>query len=233
MLRVNKIQHVFNLGLDDFTMDSSVTLPYSQIATERTCKFDLTDFIAEVNAAAASTSPGFNLWAGLQPISLSTFSATRGLLGFAAFTAIVTWLAMVGLQYEAGFVASPKTVWVVRGLTINTTFFAIIGLIVFGTSSVKSEFCKAFDPDAQFTGLGCGYGNGYNLNVAALVFALFTVILAWAYMKLDLSLASSTMGVGYEPTGTTSATTAFNSYGSDERASASTVSGYQGIGPSV
>ncbi|RYG44040.1 hypothetical protein EON67_12215, partial [archaeon] len=61
LLRVNKIQHVFNLGLDEFTMDSSVTLPYSQIATDRTCKFDLTDFIAEVNAAAASTTPGFNL----------------------------------------------------------------------------------------------------------------------------------------------------------------------------
>jgi len=107
------------------------------------CQLPVQPFIRYVNAAATAndTNPR-NIWRGLAPIP-DKFSATLGLLGFAAFLQIAAWLAVVAVQYEAPRISGSKvTLWAVRVLVSFTLFFTFVAVLLFGTAPIKSEFCK-------------------------------------------------------------------------------------------
>lgn len=116
--------------------------------------------LQEINAQAASnnTDPR-NIWRGMAPISPATFASTLGLVGFAAFLQITVWLTMALVQYQAPFVSeSLRALWFVRIVSIASVFFITVAVINFGAAPIRTEFCKAFDPDANFNGLPCGFG---------------------------------------------------------------------------
>jgi len=150
----------------------------------------------------------------MKPLKYSTVSATLGLLAFAATLQIIARLAMALFQYQAPCVSeTAKTLHVVRGLTIAVLFFIIVALLVFGTAPLKTDFCHAFDPDAEFNGLPCGYGNGFNIAIAAAVFGAVQVALAWSFMTLDLP-AMYAFSAGGAAGGAGSGKGAFESSGS-------------------
>jgi hypothetical protein len=127
---------------------------------------------------------------GLAPINKGTFAATQGLLGFASFLQIGVWLIMACVQYQAPYFSENKlSLIIVRFLTIGVAFFTTVAVILFGSSPIKNEFCKAFDPDVNYNGTGCGYGNGFNIAIAAIIFSVMQLYSAWFYMTLDLPVS--------------------------------------------
>ncbi len=55
-----------------------------------------------------------------------------------------------------------------------------------GASPIQSEFCKAFDPDRDWNGTTCGYGNGFNIGIVSALFAAAQFLLIWFWMPKDL-----------------------------------------------
>lgn len=177
----------FELGLSQFSQDTAYQMPYTNEYVERDCVLPIQPFIRYINAAAVSndTSPR-NIWKGLQPIP-DKFGSTLGLLGFASFLQIVAWLLVVAVQYEVpALSANQKTLWAIRILAATATLFTLSGIINFAASAVRREFCTAFDPDADFLGLPCGFGRAFNIAIAALVFGLLQTAAAWKHMPLEL-----------------------------------------------
>jgi hypothetical protein len=203
------VTQYFDLGLTKATEETSYNFWYSGAGTTAACTYDLQGYIEDINAATTSnrTTRWPNMWYGQAPISFNTFQATLGLLGFASFCQIVAWLIMVAFQYGVPKVSESRiSLWVVRGLITSTVFFTIVPLALFGASPIKTEFCKAFDPDSAYNGVGCGFGNGYNIAIAAVVMGLIEAVAAWFYMTLDLPPAYAFTGTGsgfksnaYEP----------------------------------
>lgn len=235
------IHREFLLGLDAITIETQFNMRFTNEAVQQDCVFPLGPWLRDINAAAASnnTSP-WNRWQGMQPIKESTFQATLGLVGFACFLQVVAWLAMVLVQYQSPFVSeSLRTLWLVRVLAIGSVFFAIVALLVFGTAPIKKEFCAAFDPDAAFNGLPCGWGNGFNVCVAAVVFGVLQALAAWFYMPMELpqayTFSKQGQGAGvvgfastaYEPSGSSSSSSALasNAYNADGASAPSSSSG--------
>ncbi len=107
----------------------------------------MNDFNAAVNGGAQ--------WAAGQPaIRWNVFTASQGTLVFAAVCMGAAWLALLAAVYEAPVISTWKwTSLAIRGLSLTASFFALVGILVFGTSPLKSEFCSLFDPDANFINL--------------------------------------------------------------------------------
>ena len=105
----------------------------------------------DFNAAVGGAAP----WAAGQPaIRWNVFTASQGTLVFAAVCMGAAWLALLAAVYEAPVISTWKwTSLAIRGLSLTASFFALVGILVFGTSPLKSEFCSLFDPDADFINL--------------------------------------------------------------------------------
>lgn len=119
------------------------------------------------------------------------------LLGFAAFLMLISWITIVAVQYGVPRISTSKaSLWTVRGLGIAVTFFLLVAVLNFGASPIKSEFCKAFDPDAAFLGLPCGFGSAFNVAIAGIVFGLLHTLAAFFHMGLDLPQSYGFTGTG-------------------------------------
>jgi hypothetical protein len=68
---------------------------------------------------------------------------------------------------------------------------------------------QAFDPDADYIGLPCGFGKAFNVAVAALIFAVIECVAAWLWMGLDLPASYEFSGASAK----TGATAGFSSPG--------------------
>lgn len=119
------------------------------------------------------------------------------LLGFAAFLMLISWITIVAVQYGVPRISTSKaSLWTVRGLGVAVTFFLLVAVLNFGASAIKAEFCKAFDPDAAFLGLPCGFGSAFGVAIAAIVFALLHTLAAFFHMGLDLPQSYGFSGAG-------------------------------------
>lgn len=191
----------FDAGLQKMSQFSTWNYPFSGEAGSRDCVYNLQAWLGNFNAGT-TISTAFSY--GLNPISYSTFASTQGLLAFAATMQTLIWLVLVAVQYEAPVLGRHKhSLWAVRLASPFVTFFTMVGIIVFSTSSAKTEFCLALDPDGDAIGLPCGFGNGFRVTIAAFVFGFVQIALAWFFMGVDLSArysfaagGSSSGGVG-------------------------------------
>lgn len=188
----------FALGLSQLGQSTEYDYPYTGERATRDCIFDVEPYIRNINAAAVSndTSPR-NIWYGAEPIPVGKFNSTLGLLGFAAFLMLISWITIVSVQYGVPRISTSKaSLWTVRGLGVAVTFFLAVAVINFGASAIKAEFCKAFDPDAAFLGLPCGFGSAFGCAIAAIVFALLHTLAAFLHMGLDLPQSYGFSGAG-------------------------------------
>lgn len=133
------------------------------------------------------------------------------------------WLVMVAVQYHVPRISTSTTsLWAARGLAVGAAFFTLVAVLNFGASTIKSEFCSAFDPDANFLGLPCGFGAGFNIGVAAIVFSVATAVASFLHMGLELPQA-------YEFSSASADSGLKASFGSGASASASS---YEPVGES-
>jgi hypothetical protein len=129
------------------------------------------------------------VWArvGASPLDGGVFAATVGLLGFAATLCGVAWLLLAAVQYEAPLVSGWKhAMLAVRVLLGSTAFFTFVAIVYFGVAENKDNFCLAFEPEGQGWVGTCGFGDGFNVGIAALVFSVLTTVVSAAWMRADL-----------------------------------------------
>jgi len=177
------ITPMFHLGLTTYTQGGQWFMRYSNVAVDRECYFAIAD---EINNINAGTKVNGTFWYGLQPLSISTFNSTFGLLGFASFLQIIVWLAFVCIAYDAPFMSThPKTPLVIRVVAVGSLFFTFVAIVYFGTSGIKASFCNAFDPDTRFNNTFCGYNTGFNIGISALIFTILQAIMLWLWLPAD------------------------------------------------
>lgn len=182
-LRVT-IAPTFHMGLLHFTRDGTTFARWSGASIEEFRSNPLKDRLADLNAGTQNNG---SFWYGLNPIDVGVFNSTIGLLAFASFLQAVVYMAMVAIQYEVPNIGNNKyTLLAVKYLGPAVLFFTIVGIINFGASTVKTEFCTAFDPDSNFNGTFCGYGTGFNLGIACVIFTISQSALIWFWMPQDL-----------------------------------------------
>lgn len=179
-------QRRFNLGLHRMTVEGSFYFNNSGVTSWRECQYPLIDFITDFNAAI---SGGTQQWAlNLKQIAWAVFATTQGMLIFASINIAVAWLGLVAVMYEVPIVTGFKWTPLVLRLTSGAgSLFAIIGMIIFGTSPTKSEFCSVFDPDGDFLNLPCYFGNGFNNAAVAAAFSAGCSLMLWVYVSPDYS----------------------------------------------
>lgn len=181
------ITPMFHLGLTTYTQGGGTPMRYSGAVVDRECYYAIADEIDNINAG---TKVNGTFWYGLQPLSITVFNATFGLLGFASFLQIIVYLTFVCISYDAPFVSThAKTPLFIRIFATASFFFTFVAIVYFGSSSIKSSFCNAFDPDTRFNNTFCGYNTGFNIGIAALVFTIIQALMLWVWLPADFNTA--------------------------------------------
>lgn len=171
----------FEAGLSNYIQEIQYTFPYSQQKSEITEIINLNDFVNDFNAGT-SVSSSYSY--GQQPIDGSIFSSTTGLLAFSVCLQIIAIGILTCVQYKIYKVGTHKySLWLVRLLLAFSAFFNLVGILVYGTSSIKLQLCSTLDPDAQVIGKSCGYSNGFGSGIVGLLFILFSLTVSWATMS--------------------------------------------------
>jgi hypothetical protein len=123
-------------------------------------------------------------------LSIYSFDAVEGLVGFAAFVALLVWLILVMQSYEITYVTGkPIMSQVIKYGSVAAAFFSMLGFSVFAGSGFKDEFCKRFDPDAAYNNTYCGYNDGFYAVVAAFVIGVVQVWTVYKWMPEDVGSA--------------------------------------------
>jgi hypothetical protein len=175
----------FHLGLTRYTRGGQTFMRYSNAAVDQECYLALSDELDNINAA---TKINNSFWYGLAPFSIGIFNSTFGLLGFASFLQILVYFGFVCIAYDAPFVSThPRTSLAIRALSGLAAFFAFVPLVYFANSGIKNSFCNAFDPDTRFNGTFCGYQTGFNIAIAATVFAVVQTLLLFVWLPKDFT----------------------------------------------
>lgn len=171
----------FEAGLSVYEQEVLYTFPHSQEQVEIEEFFPVSAFVNDFNAA--TSVPGSYSY-GMSPMDGSVFSSTMGLIAFAVTLMLLAFGLVASVHYELPYVGTHKySLWTARLLLAFAAFFDLVGVLVFGTSSVKTQICSAVDPDAQVTNMSCGFSEGFGSAVTALVFSILLVAYAWIYVS--------------------------------------------------
>lgn len=156
----------FHLGLNSFTQETSrISVTYG-VPLDTQVTFDRVQYINYIAAVAASPNCAAgtttNPWCGVKPLTQTPFNSTFGLLVFSAILACFHWLGLWALSSGEPRLSTWKhTFNALGGLAVGSTFFTLVGVIVFGTSDIEKDFCLVFDGDETLQTTPCGFSDGF------------------------------------------------------------------------
>jgi len=114
------------------------------------------------------------------------FNSVKGLLGFATFLSLVSWILQSAVYSRNATILSIQKIYLVIAVLMGSgCFFCLVAVAVFNAAGIKNAFCTAFDPDSGFNGLYCGYADGFGAAVAGIILSLLQTALFWFWMPHD------------------------------------------------
>lgn len=173
-------QRRFNVGLHAMSVEGSRHYDVTNVDSYQTCAYDLKDWINEYNSGVWSS----------KPISWTTVQSTQGLLIFGAILLGFTCLGLCAVLLEVPTVVNWK--WsplAFRVGSLASAFFILVGVMVYGTSNILSDFCDTFDSNGNAVGLPCFFGDAFNMAIAAGFFAALSSFVLWRYTASDFTSA--------------------------------------------
>ena len=111
------------------------------------------------------------------------FQATKGLLSFACFLAILSWLLMSAVYGGNATILSIQKIFTVIGVLMGSgCFFCLVAVATFAGAGIKDVFCTVLDPDTLQNSTYCGYSDGFGAAVAGIVLSALQTALFFFWM---------------------------------------------------